>query len=141
MTRCLYSNKTISNQLLTTNDDITTIASLSNTCPLFLIIETIPTIDHAVQSVDDSCNKQQSDLYYGLLTIYFEELKEWSLYWKRLWTTTNYSWISSELEKKYSKIKFAIWGIGLFKLLDKRLFISITSLLPLLSIIKLLMTI
>ncbi len=62
LTRCFYSKETISTQLPTSHNDITTIAYLSNTCPLYLIIETIQTIDHMAQSVDDSCNKQQSDL-------------------------------------------------------------------------------
>jgi hypothetical protein len=136
LTRCFCSNKIISTQLPTSNDDIITIASSSNTCSLYSIMETIQTIDHRIQSVDDNCYKQQNDLYHELLAWYHAQLKRIIIMLKKNMNKYKLSIDYLASKKKVLEILFDVRAVYLLKSLNKRSFICITALLLLQSIMK-----
>ncbi len=83
-TKCFRFNKTISTPVLSSNSDIITIISPSNTCPLSSVIEAIQTIDQLVQSTEGDRNKQQGDSYIIQKTMNIEQIEEMLIKWTHI---------------------------------------------------------
>ncbi|CAF0884589.1 unnamed protein product [Adineta steineri] len=78
LTQCFRSNKTIASA---SNSNITTITTLSNTCPLSLIIETIHNIDKMVQTTDIIFDKEKGD---SKRTIDIKQIEEMLVKWTHI---------------------------------------------------------
>ncbi|CAF1347322.1 unnamed protein product [Adineta steineri] len=77
LTQCFRPNKTIASAS-NSNSNITTITTLSNTCPLSLIIETIHNIDKMVQTTDIISDKEKGD---SKQTIDIKQIEEMLIKW------------------------------------------------------------
>ncbi|CAF1357810.1 unnamed protein product [Adineta steineri] len=78
LTQCFRSNKTIASA---SNSNITTVTTLSNTCPLSLIIETIHNIDKMVQTTDTIFDKEKGD---SKQTIDIKQIEEMLIKWTHI---------------------------------------------------------
>jgi len=81
LTKCFRFNPT---PVLTSNSDITTITSPSNTCPLSSVTEAIQTIDQLVQSADNNSNKQQDYSHCIQKTMNIEQIEEMLIKWTHI---------------------------------------------------------
>jgi hypothetical protein len=84
LTKCFRINKTIPTPVLPSNNDITTITSPSNTCPLSSVIEAIQTIDRLVQTTQDNYNKQQGDSHCIQKTMNIEQIEDMLIKWTHI---------------------------------------------------------